>query len=269
MLYRKILTVAAFVVGSSLGLGMLLTSAQRASATLTYTATTTPAQYDHADDLLSIAQSVSSLGQVSAPEEHTSPSNTEIKMARAEKSVVDEKREQTKNTDTAYDIFDVPFFSQFNDISAAEWKKVGCGIASLAMIIEFHKPGALVSVDTLLQEGIDADAYLSKAGWTYAGLIGVSKKYGLSGTTRDFKGSTMDAAFERLKESVREGPVMASVHYTFEPTNPIPHLVVVNGIDGNTLYYNDPAEPSGHGSLSVEKFKSAWKKRYIEFYSAT
>jgi len=54
-----------------------------------------------------------------------------------------------------------------------------------------------------------------------------------------------------------------SVHYTFKPTNPIPHLVIVTGVEDGKVYYNDPAEKSGNGSISIEQFQSAWKKRYI------
>ncbi len=73
----------------------------------------------------------------------------------------------------------------------------------------------------------------------------------------------MDTAFAKLAEAVTEGPVMVSVHYTFEPTNPIPHLAVISGIEGDVVRYNDPAEVSGGGTISAEKFKRAWKKRYI------
>ncbi|MCX6819673.1 MAG: C39 family peptidase [Candidatus Adlerbacteria bacterium] len=66
----------------------------------------------------------------------------------------------------------VPFYSQFRDIASASWQKVGCGITSLAMILDYYKPA--VSVNTLLKQGIAADAY-SAAGWTYNGLISVSK----------------------------------------------------------------------------------------------
>jgi ABC-type bacteriocin/lantibiotic exporter with double-glycine peptidase domain len=53
------------------------------------------------------------------------------------------------------------------------------------------------------------------------------------------------------------------VHYTFEPTNPIPHLVVITGVQDGMVHYNDPAEEFGGGTLSVEKFKAAWKQKYI------
>lgn len=159
-------------------------------------------------------------------------------------------------------IFKVPFYSQFEDITPAKWKKVGCGIASLAMLIEFYDPGS-VSVDSLLQEGIRAEAY-TDAGWTHKGLIGLSKKHGLGGTSHDLSGSSMNVAFDKLKTVLKDGPVMVSIHYTFDPKNPIPHLVVVNGVSEDSVYYNDPSEKSGGGSISIKKFQNAWKKRYIE-----
>src|SRR3989344_2216354 len=48
----------------------------------------------------------------------------------------------------------VPFYSQFEDIYLKEWQKLGCGIAALAMAIEFHKPDS-VSVMDLLFEAIE------------------------------------------------------------------------------------------------------------------
>lgn len=156
----------------------------------------------------------------------------------------------------------VPFFSQFTDISSPEWQGVGCGIASLGMIMEYYKPGT-VSVDALLADGIKKGAY-SDVGWTYKGLISVSSAYGFTGESHDLAGNAN--AFTSFKEAVRQGPVIASVYYTFQPGNPIPHLVVVTKIEGDTVYYNDPAEKKGGGTISVDAFTKAWKKRYIEIY---
>jgi len=167
------------------------------------------------------------------------------------------------SADKETNVFTVPFYSQFSDISMASWRKVGCGIASLAMLIEFYKPGE-VTVDTLLGEGISAGAYISSAGWSHKGLIGLSNKYGLDGESYDMAGSSMDVAFAKLKDVLKTGPVIVSVHYTFDPKNPIPHLVVVNGIKDDLVHYNDPAEKSGDGTVSISQFQSAWKKRYIE-----
>jgi predicted double-glycine peptidase len=157
----------------------------------------------------------------------------------------------------------LPFFSQFKDISSPKWQKVGCGIASLAMLIAYYEPG-VVEVDTLLSEGISAHAYLDSAGWTHAGLIGIAKKYGLGGASHDLAGLTMNDAFDELKTVVAEGPVMVSVHYTLDPQNPIPHLVVLQSITDDLVYYSDPAEKIGNSTISITRFESAWKKRYIE-----
>lgn len=190
-------------------------------------------------------------------EEIISPNQTEELV----ESVIEETEiVQSKNTNNKSQ---TPFYSQFDDISNPSWRKVGCGIASLAMIIELYNPGK-VSVDDLLAEGIESGAYLNDAGWIHKGLINLAQDYGLNGDTRDLSGFSTDNALEELESTLDEGPVMASVHYTFDPKNPIPHLVVINKIVGDTVYYNDPSEKAGNGSISTTQFLKAWKKRYIE-----
>jgi len=156
----------------------------------------------------------------------------------------------------------VPFYSQFRDISSAKWQKVGCGVASLAMVIDFYKPDT-VSVNALLNEGIKAGAYLNNAGWTYKGLIQISKPYGLDGKSFDLGKLSKDAAFAQFKEHLNEGPVIASVHYKFDPKSTIPHLVVIDGIRDGVVYYNDPAAKTGGLQISTADFLKAWKKRFI------
>ncbi len=158
---------------------------------------------------------------------------------------------------------DVPFYSQFKDISSSVWQKVGCGITSLAMIIDYYKPDANVSVDTLLSQGIKAGAYNNNAGWSYSGLISVSKKYGLDGIAYDLKTDSLASAFIKMKDTLKNGPVIASVHYKLDPKNPIPHLIVINGIKNDLIYYNDPAAKGGNKTISISAFTKAWKKRYI------
>jgi len=173
----------------------------------------------------------------------------------------------TKKTDASTAIksqsISVPFISQLTDIIDPAWKKIGCGIASLAMIINFYEP-ELVEVNDLLEEGIDAGAY-TKAGWAYAGLISVAKKHGMIGQAYDLGEQAIETAFSSFGQAVIKRPVIASVHYKFEATNPIPHLVVVTEIKDNLVYYNDPASKKGGLSISLATFKTAWKKRYLEF----
>ena len=160
------------------------------------------------------------------------------------------------------DVPEVPFYSQFYDISAPEWRKKGCGIASLAMIIELYKPGA-VSVDALLREGIAAGAYAEGAGWKHLELALLARPYGLQGGSYDVSRADADTAFVEIKKALAEGPVIASVYYEFDPESPIPHLAVINGIRGDTVYYNDPAAGAGNKTISTDMFKKGWKKRFI------
>ena len=159
------------------------------------------------------------------------------------------------------DVPEVPFYSQFRDITSAKWQKVGCGVTSLAMVVDYYKPA--VSVNKLLEQGIAGGAYLQNAGWTYKGLIQISQKYGLDGTSYDLGKKSTEAAFAQFKDDLEDGPVIASVHYKFDPKSTIPHLVVINGLEDGLLTYNDPAAKTGAKQISTADFLKAWKKRYI------
>jgi len=157
---------------------------------------------------------------------------------------------------------DVPFYSQLQDIQASEWKKKACGVVSLAMVIEFYKPDA-VSVNKLLEQAIASGAYLQNAGWKHKELALLAEKYGLEGKSYDLSSSDKVTAFTQLKNYLKDGPVIASIYYKFDPKSTIPHLVVINGIDGDTVYYNDPAGHAAGEKISAANFLKGWKKRFI------
>lgn len=265
MIHKKIIAL-----GILLGTGSLVHSSLYNAHSLLVTTEAAEGSLVHRTILIGTSSSQALV------EEHTPESEPLLAKAEIKELKKEPKKATTKKTSTVAStrstasskVFTVPFYSQFTDISSATWKKVGCGVTSLAMLIDYYKPGT-VKVDTLLQEGITAGAYLDNAGWTYAGLISISKKYGLGGTTHDMGGSNMELAFNELTSALKTGPVMASVHYTFDPQNPIPHLVVVNGVKDGMVYYNDPAEKAGAGSISISKFQKSWKKRYIEIRPLT
>ncbi len=168
---------------------------------------------------------------------------------------------------TSSALTDVPFFSQFQDIASPKWQKVGCGVVSLAMIIDFYKPNA-VSANALLKKGVAAGAYDYNAGWIYAGLISLSRQYGLDGAYYNFTALNAEAAYAKLAQHLKSGPVIAAVHYKFDPKSTIPHLVVLNGIKGDLIYYNDPAAKAGNKSISKADFLKAWKKKIISIRPA-
>lgn len=156
----------------------------------------------------------------------------------------------------------VPFYSQLKDIKDTKWQKSSCGIASMAMLIEYYEPG-VVSVNKLLAEGIASGAYLQDAGWKHRELALLANKYGLEGRNYDLSKLDKNIAFADFKKILKDGPVIASIYYKFNPKSTIPHLVVINGIEGDTVYYNDPAGDSAGKTISISDFLKGWKKRFI------
>ncbi len=156
----------------------------------------------------------------------------------------------------------VPFYSQFKDIHTTSWQKVGCGVTSLAMIIDYYST-ATVSVDTLLKQGLARGAYDKHAGWIHAGLIGLSEKYGLTDASHDVSALGKEASLVELKKYLLTGPVIVSVYYKFDPKSSIQHLVVLDGIKDGTIYYNDPVAKVGRKMISTTDFQKGWKKKFM------
>jgi uncharacterized protein YvpB len=159
-------------------------------------------------------------------------------------------------------VFDVPFYSQFLDIEWPDWRRNACGVVSLAMIIEMYYPDKN-SPQKLLEEGISLGYYLNDLGWTHQGLVSLAQSNNLKGKAYDLANNSMELAFIQLLQSLERGPVIASVYYGFDSHSPIPHLVVIKGVENGFVYYNDPAEDLEGGKITVAKFKTAWKKRFI------
>ena len=185
---------------------------------------------------------------------------------KAEAATTSPLHTETQTTETSASaestVPTVPFYSQFTDIASPAWKKVGCGVTSLAMVLQYYKPDT-ATVSTLLAQGIKSGAYIKNVGWSYAGLIALGKKYGLKGESYDLGKKSTASAYEQFKASLESGPVIASVHYKFDPKSKIPHLVVINGIEDGEVYYNDPAGKAGALHIKEAVFLSAWKKRFI------
>ncbi len=157
----------------------------------------------------------------------------------------------------------VPFYSQFRDIPAIEWKKEACGIAALAMEMEFFKPKS-VSVTKLLLEALDAGAYTTDVGWNHKKLSALAELYGLAGKNYDLWNSASDAAFTKFKELLTGGPVIVSIHNKFNPAATLGHLVVVVGIEDGTIFYHDPAYGNKiERKITENDFLKGWKKRFI------
>ncbi len=158
--------------------------------------------------------------------------------------------------------YSVPLYSQISDISSVAWRQKGCGVADVAMIVDFYKPNT-TTVQKVLEEAIKAGAYVKNVGWSHAGLAALAVKHGLVGKTVDLSIVKKEVAFSEFKNTVMEGPVIASIHRGFNPASPFGHLIVVTGFDDKLVYYNDPGKHDGIRTVPVADFMKGWKKRLI------
>lgn len=157
--------------------------------------------------------------------------------------------------------FKVPFYSQFGDINLSEWQKLGCGVASLAMVVNYYKPDS-VSVMALLNQGIASGAYQEGVGWKHRELAALANNYGLSNQVFDFYKLSNAAAFDKFLELLRSGPVIVSIHNKFDPNATLGHIVVATGYENGYIIYNDPTY-GPEKKISLEGFLNGWKRRLI------
>ena len=62
-----------------------------------------------------------------------------------------------------------------------------------------------------------------------------------------------DNAFAHLRQVLKNGPCIASIHKGFDTRNG-GHLIVATGVGCNTVYYNEP--PQKHAWMFLDKFLS-------------
>ncbi len=156
----------------------------------------------------------------------------------------------------------VPFYSQFQDISRPEWRGQSCGIASMAMAIEFYKPKSF-SITKLLSQAINSGAYDPAVGWKHQQLAELADRYGLVGTNYDFSEADNETALNNLEAALKEGPVVVSIHNKFDPRATLGHIVVLTGFENEFMLYNDPASAKVEKKISTLDFLKGWKKRFI------
>jgi len=162
-----------------------------------------------------------------------------------------------------YDVsHDVPLYSQITDIKSPEWRQKGCGVADVAMIVEFYKPNT-TTVQDVLEKALKSGAYVKNVGWSHAGLASVAVKYGLVGKTVDLSAYGKETSLKELKKIIVEGPAIASIRRGFSPTSHYGHLIVITGFDEKLVYYNDPGKRDGIKTVAISEFMKGWKKRLI------
>jgi uncharacterized protein YvpB len=161
-------------------------------------------------------------------------------------------------------IIEVPHFVQFYNIDDDGWQGRSCGIASLAMILDFY--GKKVDLNELVEKALKKGGYIEGTGWKHQAIVELAVDYGF----KSFR--TEDEKVENLVDSLNKNePVIISIHKNFDPKNG-GHLAVLcgyfatedDGIEG--FYVNDPIGPQykhKYQLIGHDKFMEGWKRRAI------
>lgn len=190
-------------------------------------------------------------------------------------------------------IIDVPYLSQFNDLSDVEWQGRACGVTCLAMVLAYYE-GEARPIKALIDLGTELKAYNSNYDWYDSGLCSIANQLGYTAFRRRWALSKIDTEFFATEgrteadneaydaQAVKEGlytlertlrlgtPVIVSVSKNFDEHNK-GHLVVLTGYekDGEKLagfYYNDPnsrGKKLKDEYAHLELFLEHWKKRGV------
>lgn len=157
-------------------------------------------------------------------------------------------------------------YSQHLDFAKPAWRKSGCAIASLGMIMALQKPKKKINLAEIYERGLDKEAYLKGVGWRHQGLAQLAKSYGFKEAKAfDLAAKDLAAAMRKLKQELKNGPVMVSVFSKYI-VGRNGHLVVLLGLTDESALVLDPDTRSRlkiAREIPLATFWPAWKKRFI------
>ena len=155
-------------------------------------------------------------------------------------------------------------YSQFLDVTKKGWKIRACGVASLAMVLDYYG-NKKTSIDELIDHGISIGAHNKEVGWIHSGIVNIANHKGFIGERHDWANIDKEIAFQKMDSLLSDGPVIASIHKNFNPKLS-GHLVVVKTKNRTHVSILDPiARKREHieRDVPVEVFLAGWKQRVI------
>jgi uncharacterized protein YvpB len=167
---------------------------------------------------------------------------------------------------------DIPFYSQFTNVTLEEWKERACAPTCLKMALDFLGEWKFEkSIDELIIEGLEIGAYQEGVGWIHNGLVRLAHNYGFFAYSEEFRSldknienNFFDKAIEKIKSKIDAGlPVIVSCSKNWDEVHKY-HQVVVTGYDDAGFFYHEPhketAEEGAHRHVSFDTFRIHWRK---------
>jgi len=164
---------------------------------------------------------------------------------------------------------DVPYYSQFLDVSDKKWMPRACGMACVKMILDFYNAES-PELDVLIVEGYKNGGY-GKWGWLHDYFVQIFKRFDLGSKRSEGMNN-----FEELVNELKNGNpiIISAVKHILGQTKF--HMVVLTGVEeddsGNIVgfYYHDPEstdkETGRNIFVDIETFNNGWRKMAIFAY---
>ena len=189
-------------------------------------------------------------------------------------------------------ILDIPYYSQYLDVSDPSWMSRSCGILCLKMVMDFYGLESGVdtpSADELINEGLYIEGNVPAYGWAHNHLVLLARNHGLMAYPQEFRSHKID--YINKKEEVSEyedviigkgiekiisslenkSPVIVSIFKNFKEMDKF-HMVTLTGIESENnkikgFYYHDPdsmiRDEGAHKFVPIITFRKYWRKMAI------
>ncbi|TAL49218.1 hypothetical protein EPN83_01620 [Patescibacteria group bacterium] len=184
---------------------------------------------------------------------------------------------------------DVPYYSQFKDVTDPEWRLKACTIANLKMALEYALGAPAPSIDELIKEGLLIRGY-GPHGWIHDAIVNLAHNHGVPAYREEFRSVAVDTArsefsrskyedsllsysLEKFRKKLSAGAlVIASTPRNWAPDGNFHTTLLVGYKEKNGalsgFYYHDPDapnEPKKDQFVDVETFKEYWRRLAIFF----
>ena len=171
----------------------------------------------------------------------------------------------------------VPYYSQYLDVTNTMWQPRACGIACLKMILDTDYARSL-TLDEMIDQGCAIGAH-GEYGWKHAGLVALARQYGTKLSRAEWRHGDTKSQDELNEEGIqflithlRSGrPAIVSAIKKFQEADKF-HMMVLTGFEEKEgvvigFYYHDSDfQVRGEGEnlfVSIDTFRSKWRRMAI------
>jgi uncharacterized protein YvpB len=165
-------------------------------------------------------------------------------------------------------ILDVPYYSQYLDVSDENWKPRACGIVCLKMVMDYYNKQNPPLI--ALIEGVASRGGFGSSGWIHDTIIKTARDYDFNAQRKEY--NFIEDGIKEQLEFLKDGnPVIVSVVKNFSEPNKF-HMVVLTGFETDEkdligFYYHDPdaykIEDGKYKFIPINVFKKYWRKLAI------